>query len=219
MAQPRRAQVDAARLRHVLWIGGGSGAGKSTIANRLAAECGLRPYSSDDAMADHVRRSNPSDHPLLHRFLAMSMDERWLDRSPAEMLRRFHGFRGEGFELIVEDLLALPAEPRILAEGFRLLPRLVAPLLSRSDQAAWLIPTPEFRRAVFAARGSAHPIARKTSRPEQALQNLLSRDALFTTDLADEAAALGLPLINVDVGHTIDDTKLRVAQVLNLATG
>jgi adenylylsulfate kinase-like enzyme len=31
-----------AQLRHVYWIGGGSGAGKSVIAGRLAARHGLR---------------------------------------------------------------------------------------------------------------------------------------------------------------------------------
>ena len=40
------------RLRHVYWIGGGSGAGKSTVARRVAAEHDLRLYSTDDAMAE-----------------------------------------------------------------------------------------------------------------------------------------------------------------------
>jgi hypothetical protein len=34
------------RLRHIYWIGGGSGAGKSTIARRMAARHGLRPNAS-----------------------------------------------------------------------------------------------------------------------------------------------------------------------------
>jgi hypothetical protein len=55
----------------------------------------------------------------------MSMDERWVNRSPETMLETFHWFRGEGFGPIVEDLLALPAEPGVVAEGFRLLPHLV----------------------------------------------------------------------------------------------
>jgi 2-phosphoglycerate kinase len=42
-----------ARLRHVYWIGGGSGAGKSTIARRVAGRHGLRVYATDDAMRDH----------------------------------------------------------------------------------------------------------------------------------------------------------------------
>ena len=43
----------------VYWIGGGSGAGKSTIARRLAAEHGLKHYATDDVMGDHVKRSDP----------------------------------------------------------------------------------------------------------------------------------------------------------------
>lgn len=128
------------QLRHVRWIGEGSAAGKSTVARRLAGAYGLRVYSSDDTTADHALRTSPDTHPLLHAFLGMSMDERWLNRPPSEMLRTFHGFRGEAFELIVEDLLALPGNQVILAEGFRLLPRLVAPLLSGARHAVWLIP-------------------------------------------------------------------------------
>ena len=48
-----------ARLRHVRWIGGGSGAGKSTIARRVAGRHGLRVYATDDAMPDHDRRLTP----------------------------------------------------------------------------------------------------------------------------------------------------------------
>jgi|SRR5262245_27785621 len=43
------------QLRHVYWIGGGSGAGKSTIARRIAAEHDLQLYATDDVMPDHAR--------------------------------------------------------------------------------------------------------------------------------------------------------------------
>jgi hypothetical protein len=36
------------------------------------------------------------------------------------MLETFHWFRGEGFGLIIEDLLALPPDQDVIAEGFRL---------------------------------------------------------------------------------------------------
>jgi 2-phosphoglycerate kinase len=204
------------RLRHVRWIGGGSGAGKSTTARLLAGEFGFRVYDSDQTLRDHVRRSTPVDHPLMHAFLAMDMDERWLNRSPSVMLETFHAFRGEGFELIIEDLLALPSDPPILAEGFRLLPRLVAPLLSRSNQAVWLVPTPEFRRAAFDARGFTWEIPGRTSDPERALANLLTRDQLFTTQMATQAAELQLPVIEVETGMAVEDLVERVGEALAL---
>ena len=205
------------RLRHVRWIGGGTGAGKSTIARRLAAENGLGIYSSDETISDHARRSSPSDHPLLHRFQAMNMDERWVSRTPEVMLDTFHGFQGEAFELIIEDLLKQPDDAPILAEGFRLLPRLVAPLLNGPRQAVWLLPTPAFRRTAFEARGFTWEIPRKTSDPERALVNLLARDELFTALLVSEAATLQLPVIEVDVDRPVEDVLGEVGIALGLS--
>lgn len=217
----RRIPLDSeqlkVRLRHVRWIGGGSGGGKSTIARRLAAHYGLHLYRSDAAMAEHASRSTPADAPLLHSFIAMDMDERWANRSPEVMFQTFHWFAGEGFDLILEDLLALPEEPPIVVEGFRLLPRLVAPLLSHPDQAVWLIPTPEFRRAAFDSRGSTWEIAKKTSKPDQALANLLVRDRIFTDEVAREASALQLCVIKVDVAVSVDELTTRVADQLGLS--
>jgi 2-phosphoglycerate kinase len=211
----RRALCRA--LDHVRFIGGGSGSGKTTIARRLAAEHGLHVHHTEP-FSRYVARTTPEDAPLLHAFLAMDMDERWLDRPPRVMRDTFHGFQGETFHLLVEDLLQLPRTPPVLVEGFALLPRLVEPLLSQPRQAVWLIATPAFRRAALASRGSTYDIPSKTSDPERALQNLLARDRLFTEDVAREATALGLHVIHVDVGSTTDELTRRVSEVLDLGT-
>ena len=205
-----------ARLRHVYWIGGGSGGGKSTIAGRLAARHGLRLYSTDDAMSDHSGRGTPEDSPYLSEFAAMDMDERWLNRSPEAMLETFHWVRGEGFGLIVEDLLGLPREPCVIVEGFRLLPHLVKPLLARPGQAVWLLPTADFRRAAFDSRGSMWKIARTTSDPPTALHNLLTRDRMFTERLYEEAMRLNLRAIEVDTPMAEDDLAGRVSEAFGL---
>src|ERR671929_1348297 len=118
------ADAEALRdqLQHVYWLGGGSGAGKSTIARRIAADHGLKVYATDDVMSDHARRAADEDAPYLSQFKSMDMDERWAKRSPETMLDTFHWFRGEGFNLIIEDLLKLASETGVIAEGFRLLP-------------------------------------------------------------------------------------------------
>ena len=202
------------QLQHVYWIGGGSGAGKTTIAHRIGAEHGLYVYSTDEVMADHARRSSPEQAPLLHRFMAMDMDERWVNRPPQTMLETFHWFRGEGFNLIVEDVLRLPREQGVIVEGFRLLPQLVKPLLCEASRAVWLLPTPEFREAVVQGRGgSAWRFLASTSDPERALRNLLERDRMFTEILRDETARLGLEAIEVDTKTTEDDLVKRVSKV------
>ncbi len=207
------------RLRHVYWIGGGSGAGKSTIAGRLAAAHGVRVFPTDDVMRDHGGRMTPDDSPLLSAFAAMDMDERWLNRSPEVMLDTFPWFQGEGFGLIVDDLLRLPPERGVIAEGFRLLPRLVQPLLAARDHAVWLLPTPAFRRAAFGTRGSLRAIAGQTSDPRRALRNLLDRDRMFTGRLREETARLGLAVIDVCTGTTEDELAARVARALRLGRG
>jgi len=210
--QGERAVALRTRLRNVYWIGGGSGAGKSTVARRAAARYGLRLYATDDVMSDHAGRSEPGDSPFLSEFTAMDMDERWVNRSPETMLETFHWFRGEGFGEVIEDLLDLPAEPRVITEGFRLLPRLVKPLLDSPDHAVWLLPTPGFRRAAFSSRGSSWEIAGKTSDPARALDNLLERDRMFTERLRGEATSLGLRIIEVDTTMTEEDLTDRVAE-------
>ena len=205
-----------ARLRHVYWLGGGSGAGKSTVARRLAAAHGMRLYSTDDAMSDHANRCRPEDCPSLTAFKAMDMDERWLNRPLELMLETFHWFRGEAFDLIVEDLLAFPTDQRVLVENFRLLPRLVGPLLDTGAQAAWLIPTPEFRLAAFASRGTLMDIVGKTSDPPRALENLLRRDGMFTAQVEREAREAGLSVINVGADLAVDDLTSRVAAQFGL---
>ncbi|WP_063051147.1 AAA family ATPase [Nocardia arthritidis] len=211
--QPRTAAALRARLRHIYWIGGGSGAGKSTIAGNLAARHGLRVYSTDDAMRDHAARSPQEKSPWLSRFAAMSMDERWVDRTPETMLDTFHWYRGEGFHFIVDDLLCSSAETGVIAEGFRLLPHLVAPLLTERSHGVWLLPSPAFRRAAFDKRGWEIPA--KTRDPERAARNLLERDRLFTNRLRTESTRIGLPVIDVDAVSEEDLTN-RVGQVLGL---
>lgn len=168
-------------------------------------------------MADHAARSSDDDSPLLHRFIAMDMDERWVNRSPKTMLETFHWFQGEGFNFILEDLLRFPAKPAVIAEGFRLLPHLVNPLLSAPGRAVWLLPTPDFREAVLESRGgTAWAFLAGTTDPRRALRNLLERDRMFTDILRDETASLELPAIDVETTVSEDDLVRRVTDVFGL---
>ena len=149
--------------------------------------------------------------------MAMDMDERWVNRSPETMLETFHWFQGEGFNLIIEDLLPLTRESCVIVEGFRLLPHLVKPLISVPNHAAWLLPTPSFRRAVIESRGgSAWGFLAKTSNPERALRNLLERDRMFTDILREETARLGLRSIEVNTTTNEDDLTRHVTDMFGL---
>lgn len=202
------------QLNNTYWIGGGSAAGKSTVARRIAALRGVSIYSTDEMMADHASRSSPEDCPLLHKFMAMDMDQRWVNRSPKAMFETFHWFHGEGFGLVIEDLRGLLVDQGVIVEGFRLLPHLVQPFLAKSSRAIWLLPTPEFREAVVQSRGgSTWSFLAKTRDPEKALRNLLERDRMFTDMLREQTALLGLHAIEVDTTMTENDLVNKVMDV------
>jgi hypothetical protein len=213
---PHKFDISPQRLQHIRWIGGGSGAGKSSVADLLAKKYGLRVYHCDDTQSAHTARSTTTNHPMLHKFILMTMDERWVKRTPEEMFRTFHGFHGEGFGLILEDLLDMPTDIPILVEGYKLLPRLIAPLLNKLNQAVWLIPTPEWRRTAFCRRGSLWSIAEKTSNPEVALANILARDALHTEEVKRQATVLRLTTIEVNGSTNVDELATHVARCLDI---
>ncbi|TNM68626.1 hypothetical protein FHN55_06625 [Streptomyces sp. NP160] len=207
-----------AALGHVRWLGGGSGAGKSTVARALAArDPSLVVVDSDALMADHARRADPAGSPELARFAAATLDARWLGRTPEQMLESFHWYRGEAFDLLLDDVAALPGDRPVLVEGFRLLPPLVAPLLAEPSHALWLLPTPAFRRRAFAERGSLDDVAWRTSDPPRALANLLARDALFTDRLRGQCADLRLPVLEVSGSLSVEALAGRVGAALWIA--
>lgn len=153
---------------------------------------------------------------MLTSLVAMSPDERWLGRPAATMLSTFPWFAGERFDRIVADLAGLPVAPPILAEGFRLLPRLVRPLMERPWHGVWLATTPERRREVFESRSAEEQFWRRTSDPDTALERLLARDSLFAEQVVREADSLGLAVVVVDGTRSVDDVAKEVAELLGL---
>ncbi|USQ76048.1 hypothetical protein [Ornithinimicrobium cryptoxanthini] len=204
-------------LDHVRWLGGGSGAGKSTVAQALADRFGARLYSTDAMMGVHADRLSPDAAPLLERFRQLDMDERWVQRDPTTMFQTFPWFQGEGFDLVVDDLRRLPSDRLIIVEGFRLLPRSVLPHLSDPRWAVWLLPTPAFREASFAKRGLADAFWLNTRHPERALANLLERDRIFTNWLSREAERTGVSVLHVDGTRSIDSMAEDLAERFGLS--
>jgi hypothetical protein len=133
-------------LEHVLWIGGTSGAGKTTIATRLARRHGLRLYSADTRTWAHRDRAVREGNEAAIRWEEMTQRERWEQSTPAEILEMsLHRERGA---MIVDDLLRLPKSPLIVAEGTP-----VSATVGDRGRAVWLIATPEFQRAQLDERG------------------------------------------------------------------
>ena len=199
-----------ARLRHVLWIGGGPQAGKTTLSRLLAGKWDLKIYNIDwhaaraHALPDHA----PRPGSVTAAFARLSMDERWVEPSPADLLERSIAVWQEGFALVLEDLLALPDSRTIVAEGPGALPWCVAPLLSSARQAIFLIPTRERRDIVAQRRWGSGQLERFPGimDRERALVNVSARDVLLDARIQSSCAELGLRCERLDGSQDLDGT-------------
>lgn len=191
-------------LEGVLWLGGGTGSGKSTVARILEQRHGLRVYHYDRVEPGHAarlsrRQKEPGAQPSeVLRLVAMTLDERWVERTPEEMTRHSLACQDERFGCVLEDLISARVGAPVLAEGFGLRPELVAPLLPSPQQAFWLLPTPEFRAQSLEWSGRTWSLPNETSRPQRAYANLLERDRRLTEHDREQCVALGLGYLEVD---------------------
>jgi hypothetical protein len=126
-----------------VWIGGGTSAGKTSMARELARRYGLTSYHVDQHEHDHARRRDARRHPAMDAWNARTLDETWVDLPVEQLVEATLAYSRERIEFIVEDLRALAAGGEVIAEGFQLTPEVVAPLLESPRQAVWLLPTRE----------------------------------------------------------------------------
>lgn len=183
-------------LRHVLWMGGPPGAGKSSVAQRIARRHGLRHYNADTRTWQHRDRALRAGNAAALRWEAMTPEERWVGSSPDEMLEMsLHGERGQ---MVIDDLRALPDAPLIVADGSVLPAWAVSRGFAEPTRAIWLIPTPEFQRARLTEQGvAAGPTA---------LYGLLRET------IAREATQHDAPVLVIDGRQDVDEVVAAVEQ-------
>lgn len=122
---------------HTFWIGGPSGAGKSTIARQLVRRWGLRLYACDTRTWEHRDRAIAAGVDSAIQWEALTPAER--AGLPAAEHRALEAIP-ERQAMIIEDLVALPRSPLVLAEGTLLPPHVADP-----SQSVWLVPSRDFQ--------------------------------------------------------------------------
>lgn len=186
-------------LSHVLWIGGAPDAGKTSVAQILAEKHQLQLYSFDQWEAGHFGRLIPDQHPAMDAVspMTMTMDQRWVLRPPQMMAQQTIAAWTERFGMTIEDLLAMPQAPMILAEGPGLFPECVYPLLSNPRQGIWLVPTETFKWVSATQRNKLSAWG-ETSDPDRAQHNWFTRDMLLAAHVKQRTEELQLTLYEVD---------------------
>ncbi len=175
-------------LSHVLWIGGGQGSGKSSIAKALSRRFDLQLYNVDRRTWVHEARMPATE------FGSLTLDERWVDPAPERMLDWFVTTSRHRFRLVLEDLRELPDTPLAIVEGPQLFPTSVSAVLVAPDQALFLIPDRAEQEARLLARG---PLP-GTSDGVRARANATARDLMISARFAREARELRLTALTAD---------------------
>ncbi len=184
-------------LRHVLWIGGAPGSGKTTIATRIARRRGLRWYGADTSTWAHRDRALAEGHSAAVRWEAMTPAQRSVTRAPAELLElSLHRERGQ---MVIDDLRRLPTSPLIVAEGSPLAPAGVSSGVAERSRAVWLLPTPEFQRAQLEQR--------ELPRGPRELYLLLAEE------IERQARKHAVPILDIDGSRDIDETVAAVERL------
>jgi pimeloyl-ACP methyl ester carboxylesterase len=161
-----------------IWIGGGTGGGKTTTARELAVRHGLRRFSIDSFWyAYDLRWAQPRKSP----------DEQWLDTPPEVQAAEFEETSRRMMRFALDDLEELLEAPTVV-EGPQILPDLVPD----GDQAVFLDPSPEWQRTVLVPR----PMP--SSDPDRALDARLVKDRLYADRVSALARERGFPVLVMD---------------------
>lgn len=202
-----RTTSDEGALAHVRWIGGSTCAGKTSIADALAAKYGLQTYHFDRHEMDHFRRRIADGDSDAAAFLAMTMDERWLGSTPQDMARTTVESWSSRVPLVIEDLRAMPRGSGIIAEGPGFFPECIEPWVEDRRQAIWLVSTRSFCEAVRRRRPGS---ALQTSYPERALANIVERDVLMGAHVRREAERRAYRVVEVDASRGLEEVAAEV---------
>jgi hypothetical protein len=197
-------------LSHVLWIGGGPQAGKTTLSRLIAGKYDLRIYNLDW----HGMRDGAAPSAAEAAFASLTMDERWAQPTVAELVERSMRIWEDRFSRVALDLLALPQGRAILAEGPGALPWCVESLIGSEAQAIFLVPTPERREIVATARwgpGQSQRFPGIVDR-ERGLRKVRERDWLMDELIVSACEALGLRWERVDGSRDLDESLALVEE-------
>jgi 2-phosphoglycerate kinase len=134
--------------------------------------------------------------------IASGTAEEFLLLPPREFAEVTRAWREEAFEMILDDLVALPNE-KLVVEGVRLDPYLVHELAD-PQQIIFMIAFEGFQREHFLRREHfLKGMFQDFEDPEGVFENLMQGNALVADSMYESATELGLKILITDTKSTL----------------
>lgn len=170
----------------MLWIGGGQGAGKTTLSWHLSRANDLPLHRIDLWTYDHQARMPAGD----------SLDEQ-LARGPEAAADAFESRSRLRLELVLDDIAARDlGQVPALVEGPQLTPGFAAQI--PPGWAVWLLPDPARTRLAREERlATEETLAGRPVAGRSRAALVLQRDAILTSRIRESAVRTGRPVIEV----------------------
>ena len=199
------------KLENIFWLGGSPCAGKSSISQILENSFDINVYRVDAAFENHRKKFEHSLHPTLCDWESSSWNGRWMQPIDKLVQDVINCYR-EHFSLIIEDVFVFPTDKPLLVEGTALMPREVSQVLSKRDNAIWLIPTSDFQKEKYSQREWVYEILKQCDNQTEAFYNWMERDIAFADFVRNEAEKFYLKWLLVDGSKTIEKNAAIIAE-------
>ena len=200
-----------AKLGHVLWFGGGSRGGKSTLSERLSEEFGFTYYNGDAHALGHMKTAKKDLYPNLwlagQKWAKGEFFEYLGAMSAEEMAEVFRSWGDEDLELAVEDLLSLPNDKPIAADGCATNPGGLLRIAERRN-IVLLISTDAFQRQMIESSAK--------ERGEEPEENYIDGQRLFSEYQRAEAKRMNTTVIVTGGRLSLDESYEAVCSYFGL---
>lgn len=159
------------KLSHVIWIGGPTDSGKTTIAKQIAEIKGYQYYSYDQTGAEHLQKL-AQINTKHKKYIKSVLTEHWAGYTALEIAEQSLEIAKERFQFVIEDVQVLPNHIPVIAEGAGFMPEIVRPVMTNRFQGIWLLPTEEVMKTSFGKK-ARFLRSRMGEQAEEIIQTLL----------------------------------------------
>lgn len=193
---------------HVLWIGGGSCQGKSTVADVLGDSTGFRVVHLNNWLFELLDTSDERSSSAMNWFRTTEIEKRFaeggdpqIDRYLESLMEQTTGSR---------PLLAHIVDSPTIIEGNCFLPAQAGDL-SPQGRCIWLLSTDEFRETRYEERVFRQGVLDLHDHPETAWRNWINRDHQQAAYVRKPAAELDLDMVVVDASDDVQSVARTLA--------